>query len=537
METKLIKMLSALSLILTLNVQDSFPQSQHDPFQLQINAHPIPGMPALHSFSWAKFQNKWLIIGGRNNGLHGFQPPFAFPTANQNDSIFLVDPDSNLTWKVSTNSLPLAIQEHIISSNQQFTQVGNHLYITGGYGYMTSQNTLWTFPAITRIDVSGLASAIRNQTSILPYFQQIEDSRMAVTGGHMVELDSTFLLVFGHEFNGRYNPHNGSSFSQTYTESIRSFRMEDSAGYPVIRNYAEQIDTANFHRRDYNLVPQVFPNGDLGYTGFTGVFQKTDDLPWLNSVDIIQGTGVVNNSFQQKLNQYHTANLSLYDSIGQVNYTVFFGGMGWFYPDSTGAIIIDSLVPFVKTVSYIERSATQIQEGWFSINMPGYLGASAEFIPAAINEYPNEVLKLHSLDSGWHTLGYIVGGIESDTKNIFMQGTGSSWASSMPYEVRIFIPGTVNFNSAPKRKDDCFVLYPNPSHSVFFVKIQGLSFQQLNYQILTTMGALVRKGTLTANDHLQQEFKLTTEGLSHGVYTLLISDGNGFLCSRRFTVK
>lgn len=515
----------------------SIGQTQYDPIQLQVSAHPIAGMPALHSFSWAKYQNKWLILGGRNNGLHGFQPPFAFPTANQNDSIFLVDPDSNLIWKVSASSLPLPIQEQVISSNQQFTQVGNHLYITGGYGYMTSQNTLWTFPAITRIDVSGLANAIRNQGSILPYFQQIEDTRMAVTGGHMVELDSTFLLVFGHEFNGRYNPHNGPSFTQTYTESIRSFRMEDSAGFPVIRNYTEQMDTANFHRRDYNLVPQVFPNGDLGYTGFTGVFQKATDLPWLNSVDIINGTGILNNSFQQKLNQYHSACVSLYDSTGNVNYSVFFGGIGWFYPDSTGTLVIDSLVPFVNTISFIERSATQIQEGWFSTKMPGFLGSSAEFIPSANDEYPNQVIKLHSLDSGWHTIGYIVGGIESDSKNIFMQGTGSSWASSTPYEVRVFIPGTVHTNSPVEPNKNCFVLYPNPSRSALFIKMSESQSQKLTFQILSSMGSQVLKGKLIATDSSNQEYSLSTEGLSNGVYTLLISDGNGFYCSRHFTIR
>jgi hypothetical protein len=195
-------------------------------------------MPPLHSYSWAKWEGKWLIFGGRTNGLHGFQPPFAFPTANQNGMIYVIDPDSNLLWSTSASVLPVAIREQIISSNQQFTQDNNYLYITGGYGFASVPNSLITFPYLTRIDVNGLMQSIVQQQSLLPYFSQVYDERMAVTGGHMVIVDSLLNLVMGHRFDGRYNPHNGriiySNIHRCHS-NIYGGRFRQSSGHPKLQ--------------------------------------------------------------------------------------------------------------------------------------------------------------------------------------------------------------------------------------------------------------------------------------------------------------
>jgi hypothetical protein len=41
-----------------------------------------------------------------------------------------------------------------------------------------------------------------------------------------------------------------------------------------ISNYQTVTDAVHLHRRDYNLLPQVFPNGELGYTISSGVFKS-----------------------------------------------------------------------------------------------------------------------------------------------------------------------------------------------------------------------------------------------------------------------
>ncbi|MBK9319497.1 MAG: T9SS type A sorting domain-containing protein [Bacteroidetes bacterium] len=504
----------------------AFAQTQGTPVQLRLEPVTISGMPPLHSYSWAKWEGKWLIFGGRTNGLHGFQPPFAFPTANQNGMIYVIDPDSNLLWSTSASVLPVAIREQIISSNQQFTQDNNYLYITGGYGFASVPNSLITFPYLTRIDVNGLMQSIVQQQSILPYFSQVYDERMAVTGGHMVIVDSLLNLVMGHRFDGRYNPNNGPSFTQTYTDAIRTFTVEDSVNQVVIRNYSETIDTLLYHKRDYNLVPQVLAGGAEVHTAFTGVFQYGIDLPWTISVDIQGGTGSLITNFEQKLNQYHTAYAPLYDSISGRNTTIFFGGMGFYYPDSLNQIQQDSLVPFVKTISYVQRDATGLTEGYFPIQMPGYEGSSAEFIPAEVALSGNGVIKLHALDTGDVVIGYIVGGITSDQPNIFMQATGTSWASSTVYKVIINTPTASGLSNSDDQLIPTLKLYPNPAQQHLSVEFELTSPEKLNLEIMDQLGkSVIRMDRKWYKTGVNSE-RINLDVLRSGQYSVaVIKDG------------
>ena len=254
---------------------------------------------------------------------------------------------------------------------------------------------------------------------------------MAVTGGRLEKLDSTFYLVFGHQFEGRYNPHNGPSFVQTYTNAIRTFRITDTPTQLAITNFQESVDALNFHRRDYNLVPQYFAGGKPGMTAFSGVFQHNVDLPFLNSVHITDQGARMENDFHQLLNQYHSANVAVYDSLSDNMYTLFFGGISMYQYNQSGTLVADSLVPFVKHISLVRRFPNDsMAEYVLPEKMPGFLGASAEFIPnPAVPRFPNGVIDYASLGNQPVLLGYVLGGIESDQANIFMQSTGSSWAS------------------------------------------------------------------------------------------------------------
>jgi len=514
-----------VSLLLTA-LQQTNAQSQGSPFQLRLEPLTLTGMPALHSYSWAKWEGKWLIFGGRTNGLHGFQPPFAFPTANQNGLMYVIDPDSNLIWSTAAAVLPVAIREQIISSNQQFVQDSNYLYITGGYGFASVPNSLITFPYLTRINVGDVIQAIIQQQSILPYFSQVYDERMAVTGGHMMQEDSLLRLVMGHRFDGRYNPHNGPSFTQTYTNAIRSFTVNDSANQIVVRNYSETIDTALFHKRDYNLVPQVLAGGTEIHTAFTGVFQYAVDLPWTFSVDIQGGSGALLNNFEQKLNQYHTANVPLYDSISGINTTVFFGGMGFYFPDSLNQIQQDSLVPFVKTISYVQRDAGGLTEGYFPFQMPGYEGSSAEFIPAEVALTGNGVIKMNDLDTGDVVIGYIVGGITADQPNIFMQATGSSWASSNVYKVIINKPTVSGLSASDNQVIPTLKLYPNPAQQQLAVEFKLNAPEKLRIEITDMLGKTVLRTEQKSYKGGLHTEKINLESLSTGQYSVaVISNG------------
>lgn len=144
-----------------------------------------------------------MIIGGRKDGLHARQPFNAFPVADSNTDIYVVDIANSKVWSSSINTLPTKLKEQLQSTNMNFHQDEYTLYIIGGYGFSASANDHITYPYLTSINVPELISSIQNNQSILPHFKQIQDNNFAVTGGHLNKLKGLFYLVGGHRFDGR----------------------------------------------------------------------------------------------------------------------------------------------------------------------------------------------------------------------------------------------------------------------------------------------------------------------------------------------
>ena len=107
--------------------------AQTAPFNVVLEPVNIPGLGGLQSFAVGQDSGKWLIVGGRLDGLHGRQPFSAFDVPGQNNELIVVDPISLQKWTASLSSLPIAIQEQLRSTNMQFYQDGDYLYCTGGY--------------------------------------------------------------------------------------------------------------------------------------------------------------------------------------------------------------------------------------------------------------------------------------------------------------------------------------------------------------------------------------------------------------------
>ena len=84
------------------------------------------------------------------------------------------------------------------------------------------------------------------------------------------------------------------TFTQVYTDAIRKFNISDNGKTLVVTHLPTITDATNLHRRDYNAVPQILPNGEEGITAFSGVFQPTVNLPFLNCVNIDSITYSVN---------------------------------------------------------------------------------------------------------------------------------------------------------------------------------------------------------------------------------------------------
>jgi len=399
------------------------------PFTLRLEQMEINNLPSLQSFAYATWQGKWLLVGGRIDGLHRRQPWATFDEEGQNKYIYVVDVEKKLVWKQSLEKLPTSIAEQLQSTNMEFFQTGNSLVLTGGYGYSKTADDHITYPYLTIIKADELITAIMNKNEISGSFVQIRDERMAVAGGRLAKIGDTVLIAGGQRFDGRYNPHgpdHGPGFTQEYTNEIRKFTIEYEKNIPGIKNYSAIKDTINLHRRDYNLVPQVFQHDELGYTMFSGVFQYHEDVPFTNFVDILGGTYKVNNSFKQKFSHYHSAVLPLYDKTTASMYTVFFGGIARYYPASNGKIMDNKDVPFTKTISIITRKEGKVEETYLPLQMPGYSGTAAEFIfTEGIQMFKEGIADINLLKEGEELIGYIMGGINSSSKNIFWDNTGN----------------------------------------------------------------------------------------------------------------
>lgn len=415
-------------------------------YGLVLEEIPPMGMPGVHSFAWGQHGGQWFIIGGRTDGLHRRQPPFAFLAADNNVNAYVVDPVTGQVWSTAIGDLSQSMLEQLQSTNMEFEQRDSTLYCVGGYGYSATADDHITYPNLTAIDLHGAMDAIRNGQTIVPFFRQITTAQLEVTGGQMRLVDGSFYLVGGQRFIGRYNPMGpdfGPGFIQEYTNAARRFSIDDDGVNLGISNYWEHVDTVNLHRRDYNMLPQIFPDGVEGLTVFSGVFQYASDVPWLNTVDIRDTVLTVVPVFEQLLNQYHSAHMALYQANTNTMRSVFFGGIGRYYFNSGGTLMDDPNVPFVSTVSLVERDgAGNMQESEIGA-MPALLGAGAEFIPwPAAPQNASGILLQDQFVGDTIVLGHVVGGIESTAGNTFFINTGlESAASSRVFRVLLVNAG------------------------------------------------------------------------------------------------
>jgi hypothetical protein len=476
----------------------SLTKAQTSPFEIAIEPISIPNLEGMQAYVFGQDDGKWVILGGRVDGLHRRQPFASFDIAGQNTLITVVDPASKQKWTTSISALQVSIQEQLLSTNMEFHQEGKYLYLLGGYGYSAATGDHITHPYLTAIDVPKLIEAVIKGTTITPYFRQIKDSMMAVTGGYLNKIFDIYYLTGGQKFTGRYNPmgpDHGPGFKQEYTNSIRRFSIDDDGVRLSIKHLKTTVDSVNLHRRDYNVVPQIMPSGEEGLTAFSGVFQRNADLPYLNCVNIDSTSHQVNPTFSQYYNHYHCAHMAVYSEKNREMHNVFFGGIAQYY-DSAGVLIQDNDVPFVKTIARVSRDSNgNMAEYKLPVEMPSYLGAGSEFISLEdLSYYDNGVLKLDELKSDSTLVGYIFGGIQSSARNIFFTNTGTqSSASNRLFKVYVINKKTggidhLNSESINSLKMQVF---PNPNEGDFKVKFNLQKRSKVELNIFDAKGQLI----------------------------------------------
>jgi hypothetical protein len=522
---KKIKNLFLLSIILlitnAINAQN---------FSLSLKAINIANLSGRQSFAVGQANGKWLIIGGRTDGLHRRQPFATFDINGQPTELLVIDPISKEKWSASINTLPANIQESLKATNINFIQNNNQLYLIGGYGYSYSVADHITYNTLTAVNVSQTIQAIISGNDIASYFRQINNSLFLNTGGQLEKINASYYLIGGQNFQGRYNPMgptHGPGFTQAYSNQIRKFNIEDNGTILGINNISIITDSLNLHRRDYNALPQILPNHEQGITVFSGVFQQNADLPYLNSVTIDSININVNNNFNQYYNHYHCANIPMFSANENKMHNIFFGGIAQYY-DSLGILVQDNNAPFVKTIARVSRdSLGNMAEYKLPIEMPAFLGAGSEFIyNEQIPTYANGVIKFDNLPNDSIVLGYIYGGINSNAKNIFWVNDGSqSAASANVFEVSLIKSNTTGFDQLNKQSNGTLKLsvFPNPNDGTF--KASYFLTQNTNVHIILSdsKGNKIKELALnnqSKGEHLyQQRIKNLANG---GVYYITL---------------
>lgn len=282
-------MISKTKFLFLIILISHYNYTQTAPFNIALEPLDIIGLGGIQSYAFGQYKDKWLLVGGRLDGLHQRQPGAAFDSAGHNNQLIVVDPVTQQKWSAPLPALSIPIQEQLSATNMEFYQEGDYLYCIGGYGYSSSIGDYSTFSSLTAIQVPELISAIITNSTFSAYFRQITDTKFQVTGGRLKKIDNSYYLLGGQKFIGRYNPmgpNNGPGFIQEYTNAIRRFSLSDNGSTINSTHLPSFVDDLNLHRRDYNAVSQILPNGNEGITMFSGVFQKITNLPFLNSVTV-----------------------------------------------------------------------------------------------------------------------------------------------------------------------------------------------------------------------------------------------------------
>ena len=413
--------------------------------------------PTLQSFAAGTYDGKWVMLAGRTNGMHGFGQSGSqnFPPAAQNKEVWVIDPVTKQSWRRSLatdagiGSLQLA---HLSSTNTQFAQVGERLYVTGGYA--SGPQGFQTYNFLSSIDLPKLTDWVINGTgSAAAAIRSINDEAFRVTGGAMYPMNGRMHLVFGQNFTGGYPGGSG-----VYTQQVRSFDIIDDGTNLSIANYGATAPDPSYRRRDLNVYPVLHRNTngslDIGVEALSGVFTLSNGA-WTVPV-YVNDDGQASmrdpaspDAFKQAMNNYHSAKLGLYSEQADSMHEVLFGGITLhYYDERLTSFVRDDGLPFTNQITQVNKDSagnhTQDLIGEFPVLLDQQgnrmrFGAGAEFFHAdGIPMYDNGVINLDAL-TGPTVLGYIYGGIFANAPHT--QGvTGAvSGASNEIFEV-IYTP-------------------------------------------------------------------------------------------------
>lgn len=396
------------------------------------------GLPALRDPIVAEKSNKWLILSGSLGTFHDFTNTF-------NTNIYVYNPKMMQIHSVpiSSTNLPPEVIAQLSSSDPEFLQDGDTLYIIGGFYNPPNTQTYTTLNTITAINVPGMINAVlNNQTNLAPFVSfNTSIPEFKTTGGQLGKIGSNFYLTFGQDCEGNY-----CAVSQTYTNSIYQFTTDPSlSSIKIISSVTHNdLDGSGWRRRDYTLVPYMLDNSETLFA-MAGPFTPGNDaLVWTNGITFNAKIQYNDNFINQQGNQYLTSVLPMYSKNSNTSFVTTFAGLSNLYWAVSG-LVYNNTTPLGNIMDLISTDTEgNVQE---YVNLQPmcsekplaaclYMGLGAHFIRAADYYDARGILQLDQLPPNVSTLiGYIYGGLLSPVQNIF--GTTADYVTNQVYEVYV----------------------------------------------------------------------------------------------------
>jgi hypothetical protein len=217
-------------------------------------------------------------------------------------------------------------------------------------------------------------------------------------------------------------------------------------------------------------------------------------------------------------------------------HSLFFGGMSQYYYEN-GALIQDSRVPFVTTISRLTRlSDGTLHEFQLPVSMPALEGASAEFIPNnVLPHYPSEIIKLSNISQDTIVIGHVFGGIFSPTLNPFsVNQTNTTHADNTIYAVKLIRNVPVAIQQIEGNNPYTLSVYPNPAIDAFNIEINNSNWTEAYYMLSTPAGRILETGTLIREDPGMKKFSISVDGIgaSQTIFITVVLDNIYFLTAK-----
>ncbi len=470
----------------TQYITDPLPEDSL-PFSIKIEQESFSLPVGLQGFVSATYKGEWLIISGRDNGMHNMgntDPNFnPFPPSKQNTTIFVINPKTRKVFSRSlldpAAQLPQRIIEELSASDPLYFQSQNQnvLYIVGGYGIDSETNIMTTKSTATALDVPDVINWVKNPENSKPFskfIRQTSHPLLQSTGGVLMQSNphQPLLVSFGQNFTKNYL-HNSQG---VYKKKISPLQIIDNGKKLYVLPYDQPETLDTYRRRDLNVVNIIKKSGTSfknAYVALSGVFlPEPNGLFWSVPIQIEEdGSSFMadpndSTTFAQGMNGYSSAHLGLYSAKTNDMYTVLFGGISFLIesdgkqnscnknpPINKGILTPCTMLPFVNDVTTIkidsngtfsqylmkEKFPTIIATFGPSPGGPILFGTEATFIPDdTLPMYSNSVINLDKLGSEPLFLGYIIGGIGSSVPHTqIMKLPGQSIASHYIFKVTL----------------------------------------------------------------------------------------------------